>query len=270
MIIQPRGTMPDTSIRFDDGAAYERYMGRWSQLVAADFLDWLAPKTGLRWLDIGCGNGAFTEMIVARCAPSAVDGVDPSAEQLAAARTGRAAPLTKFHQADAMALPFEDDTIDVAVMPLVIFFVPEPAKGVAEMARVVRSGGIVAAYAWDMPGGGFPYQVLHDEMRALGVEIPSAPHNDISRIDALNELWTNAGLRGVETRQITVERTFADFDDYWTTVRGGPSVGRKLAAMTPDELALLTARMRERLPSDRAGRITYTARANAIKGTVPG
>jgi ubiquinone/menaquinone biosynthesis C-methylase UbiE len=245
--------MPDTSIQFDDGAAYERYMGKWSQLVADEFLNWLAPASGLRWLDIGCGNGAFTEIIVARCAPSAVDGIDPSEGQLAFARQRPAARVATFQQGDAMALPFADNTFDVAVMPLVIFFVPEPPKGVTEMARVVRPGGIVSAYAWDMPGGGFPYQALHDEMRALSVEIPSAPHNDVSRIEA---------------RQITVERTFADFDDYWSTIRGGPSVGRKLAAMKPEDLAILSARMRVRLPHDPTGRITYTARANAIQGRV--
>ena len=260
--------MPDTSIQFDDGAAYERYMGKWSQLVADEFLNWLAPASGLRWLDIGCGNGAFTEIIVARCAPSAVDGIDPSEGQLAFARQRPAARVATFQQGDAMALPFADNTFDVAVMPLVIFFVPEPPKGVAEMARVVRPGGIVCAYAWDMPGGGFPYQALHDEMRALSVEIPSAPHNDVSRIEALRGLWTNAGLQDLETRQITVQRTFADFDDYWSTIRGGPSVGRKLAAMKPEDLAILSARMRVRLPHDSAGRITYTARANAIQGRV--
>jgi ubiquinone/menaquinone biosynthesis C-methylase UbiE len=261
--------MADQTITFNDGAAYERYMGRWSQLVAEEFLDWLAPSKRLRWLDVGCGNGAFTEMIVDRCAPAAVDGVDPSAEQLAFARNSPAARIAKFQQGDAMALPFDDNTFDVAVMPLVIFFVPEPAKGVAEMARAVRAGGTVAAYAWDMPGGGFPYQALHDEMRALGIAVPSAPNNDVSRIEALRDLWTSAGLRDVQTRQITVQRTFADFDDYWSTIRGGPSVGRNLAAMNPANLEQLSARMRTRLTPDTSGRITYRARANAIKGNVP-
>src|SRR5882672_6821425 len=140
-------------IRFDDGAAYERYMGKWSQLVGETFLDWLTPASGLRWLDVGCGNGAFTEMIVDRCAPSSVDGVDPAEAQLVFAHTRPALAAARFHQGDAMALPFPDNTFDVAVMPLVIFFVPDPAKGVGEMARVVRPGGTVTAYAWDMIGG---------------------------------------------------------------------------------------------------------------------
>ena len=129
------------SIRFDDGAAYDRYMGKWSELVGEAFLDWLAPRPGLRWLDVGCGSGAFTAMLVARCAPVAVQGIDPSEGQLAYARARAALRTAQFCQGDAMALPFADDTFDAAVMPLVIFFVPDPARGVAEMARVVCPGG---------------------------------------------------------------------------------------------------------------------------------
>jgi SAM-dependent methyltransferase len=261
--------MTDQPIRFDDGAAYERYMGKWSQLAGETFLDWLAPESGLRWLDVGCGNGAFTEMLVERCAPVSAEGIDPSEGQLAFARARAASRVAQFRQGDAVALPFADDTFDVAVMPLVIFFVPEPARGVAEMVRVVCSGGIVTAYAWDMEGGGFPYEALHFEMREMGVAVPVPPSPDASRIDVMRDLWTGAGLDDVETREITVQRTFADFDDYWTTVLGGPSVGRKLAEMASEDLALLKARMRALLPADATGRITYSARANAVKGRVP-
>src|SRR5207253_2778116 len=165
-------------IRFADGAAYERYMGTWSQLAGETFLGWLAPQPGLRWLDVGCGNGAFTEMLVEQCAPLAVDVIDPSAEQL--------------------------------------------------------------AYAWDMFGGGFPYDALHAEMRAIGVAVPVPPSRDASRMDVMRELWTRAGLDGVGTREITVQRTFADFDNYWTTVLGGPSVGPQLAALSSEDRARLT------------------------------
>lgn len=260
--------MTTDKIRFDDGSAYERYMGVWSQLAGETFLDWLAPTPGLRWLDIGCGNGAFTEMIVERCAPSSVQGIDPSEEQLAFARTRPASRIAEFRRGDAMALPYPDDSFDAAVMPLVIFFVPDPAKGVTEMARVVGPGGLVTAYAWDMLGGGFPYDALHSEMRAMGVVLPVPPSPGASRMDAMRDLWTGAGLTAVETREISVQRTFDDFDDYWTTVRTGPSVGAKLAAMSSEELAQLAARMRARLPTDAAGRITYGARANAVQGRV--
>ena len=137
------------------------------------------------------------------------------------------------------------------------------------MARVVSPGGLVTAYAWDMIGGGFPYASLQDEMRALGVDVPQAPNNDASRLDALSDLWAGAGLEAVATRVITVERTFPDFDDYWTTIHGSPSAGSRLSAMTPDDRALLEARMRVRLPADATGRIIYSARANAIRGRVP-
>ncbi|HEY6509162.1 MAG TPA: class I SAM-dependent methyltransferase [Vicinamibacterales bacterium] len=261
--------MTDPTICFDDGAGYERYMGRWSQLAGETFLDWLVPESGLRWLDVGCGNGAFTEMLVERCAPTSVDGVDPSGAQLAFARTRPASRVARFHEGDAMALPFPDLTFDVAVMPLVIFFVPDPAKGVAEMARTVCPGGAVTAYAWDMCGGGFPYQALQDEMRAQGIAVPVPPSRDASRIDALRDLWVGAGLEAVETREITVRRTFVDFDDYWTTVLAGPSVGPQLAAMAAESTARLQASMRVHLPADTTGRITYSARANAVRGRVP-
>jgi SAM-dependent methyltransferase len=256
-------------IRFDNGAAYERYMGEWSRLAGETFLDWLAPESGLQWLDVGCGNGAFTEMLVERCAPLSVHGIDPSEGQLAYARTRPAARVAQFRQGDAMALPFPEDTFDAAVMPLVIFFVPDLAKGVAEMARVVCPGGAVTAYAWDMEGGGFPYEALQEEMRGLGVAVPTPPNPGASRIDAMRDLWTGACLDSVETWEITVRRTFADFGDYWATVLGGPSVGPQLATMAPEGRELLRARMSERLPADANGRITYSARANAVKGRVP-
>jgi hypothetical protein len=155
---------------------------------------------------------------------------------------------------------------DAAVMPLVIFFVPDPAKGVAEMARVVCAGGTVTAYAWDMVGGGFPYGTLQDEMRALGITVPMPPSPDASRIEAMRDLWAGAGLEDIETHEITVQRTFADFEDYWTTILGGASVGPGIAAMAPKDREILKIRMRAHLPADATGRITYGARANAVKG----
>jgi ubiquinone/menaquinone biosynthesis C-methylase UbiE len=264
----PAMTIPQ--IRFDDGAAYERFMGIWSQKVGDAFLDWLAPPPGGQWLDVGCGNGAFTATLVAQCAPDSVDGLDPSAGQLAYARTRPILEAARFHQGDAMALPFPDNSFDAAVMPLVIFFVPDPAKGVAEMTRVVRRGGTVSAYAWDMPGGGFPYFALQTILREMGLAVPTPPSPDASRLETLQELWTEAGLVEVETQAITVQRTFADFDDYWATVQGGPSAGPVLGTMPPAAIADLQARLRERLPAAADGRITYSARANAVKGRVPG
>jgi SAM-dependent methyltransferase len=263
--------MSTSPIRFDDGAAYERFMGIWSRAVGEAFLDWLSPPSGWRWLDIGCGNGAFTEVIVDRATPGAVDGVDPSAAQLAYARTRPALQGLRFQQGDAMALPFAADSFDAAVMPLVIFFVPEPAQGVAEMARVVRPGGSVAAYAWDMPGGGFPYFALQSAIREAGLPVPTPPSPEASRLEVLEELWRGAGLVDVATREITVQRRFAGFDDYWTTVRGGPSVGATLQSLTPPQVEALKNDVRARLPAAAAdGSLTLSARANAVQGRVPG
>ena len=143
--------MSEIQIRFDNGAAYEDYMGKWSQLAGERFIDWLAPAGGARWLDVGCGNGAFTEMLVARCAPSSVHGVDPSAEQLQFARQRPALAAAQLQTGDAMALPFAAASFDIAVMPLVIFFVPEPAKGVAEMRRVLAPGGLFLCLEFSRP-----------------------------------------------------------------------------------------------------------------------
>lgn len=260
--------MTSAQIRFDDGLGYEQYMGRWSQLVGVVFLEWLAPATGLHWLDIGCGNGAFTELVFEHCAPAFVDGIDPSEEQLAFARGRLAGRAATFRQADAMALPFASDAVDVAVMPLVIFFLPEPARGVAELARVLRPGGIAAAYAWDMEGG-FPYQTLQDEMRALGIPVPVPASREASRLEVMRELWLGAGLEGVETRAITVQRTFDGFDHYWTTILKGPSVGGQLRALSSHDLSVLQARMRAHLPVAGDGRISCHARAHAVKGRIP-
>jgi SAM-dependent methyltransferase len=260
--------MTEPTIRFDDGGAYERYMGLWSQNAGAAFLDWIAPRSGLRWLDVGCGNGAFTELLIRRCAPSSVHGIDPSEGQLAFARTRLASRGAQFRQGDAMSLPFPDDSFDVSVMPLVIAFVPEPAKGVAEMARVVCPGGTVAAYTWDAGDGGFPYEMLHAEMRASGIAVPTPPSLGACRIEAMRELWTENGIGAVETREIAVQRTFGDFDDFWTTVLAGPSVRPGLSAMTPDDLARFKSRMAARLGADSKKPITLSARASAVKGEV--
>jgi SAM-dependent methyltransferase len=262
--------MDQPQIRFDDGAAYEDFMGTWSRLAGDDFLDWLAPPAGWRWADVGCGNGAFTELLFERCAPTSVEGIDPSEPQLAFARTRLAERPAQFVAGDAGALPWADASFDAAVMALVIFFVPDPAKGVAEMARVVRPGGRVSSYAWDIPGGGFPYTALQEEMAAFGTPPLWPPSADASRMDVLRSLWDGAGLTDIRTREIAVQRTFADFETFWRIARTGPRLAPRFASMAEDDLRLLKDRLRERFPADADGRITYGARANAIEGRVRG
>jgi ubiquinone/menaquinone biosynthesis C-methylase UbiE len=260
--------MNDPPIRFDDGAAYERGMGPWSRLVAEIFLDWLAPPRGLRWIDVGCGNGVFSELLAERCAPAELHGIDPSEGQLAFARTRPAARVAQFRVGDAVALPFPDSRFDAAVMALVIFFLPEPEQGVAEMARVVRSGGTVATYAWDYAGHGNPTYPILSEIRAMGRTPAVPPSVSASRIDVLCDLWAKKGIEAVETREITVTRTFADFAALWTSSLAHPAVAAVVATMTADEVEQLKERVRARLPADAEGRITYAAHANAIKGRV--
>lgn len=255
-------------IRFIDGATYEDYMGTWSRLAGDEFVRWLAPPAAWRWADVGCGNGAFTELLLERCVPSYVDGIDPSEGQLAYARERLANRPVRFQVGNATALPCADAEFDAAVMALVIFFVPDPAKGVAEMARVVKPGGSVSAYAWDILGGGFPYAAMQEEMAALGTPPLRPPSAEASRMDALRALWAGAGLVDIETREIIVRRSFDDFETFWRIAQTGPSMAPLVAAMAGEDVRRLKERLRERLATDADGRINYGASANAIKGRV--
>jgi SAM-dependent methyltransferase len=261
--------MAEQQIRFDDGAGYEQMMGVWSRFAGEIFLDWLAPPPRLRWIDIGCGNGAFTELLVERCSPVEVQGIDPSEAQLAFARTRPASRIAKFQQGDAMALPFADSRFDAAVMALVLVFVPDPAKGVSEMVRVVVPGGAVVTYMWDMLGGGFPLDPIYSEIQAMGIVATRPPRMDASRMEALRDLWIGAGLEDVQTREITVHRTFANFDDFWITNLKSPALRPTVADMKSGDVETLISRVRSRLPADNDGRITYGARAHAIRGRRP-
>ncbi len=260
--------MTKPTIDFDDGAAYEQSMGLWSQLIGGEFLAWLDAPAQQRWLDVGCGNGAFTEMIVDRCAPATVSGIDLAPAQIAYAQARPAARLAEFREGNAMALPYDDRRFDTVVMALVIAFVPEPAKAASEMARVVRPGGTVAAYTWERSVGGMPHDPLLAELSAMGRAVP-VPPDRASSTTALRALWAEAGLEAIETREIVVAKTFDDFDAYWRNVSTMSVVVPVLAAMAGADLAEAKARTRARLSSDAAGHIVQTARANAVKGRRP-
>jgi hypothetical protein len=135
--------------------------------------------------------------------------------------------------------------------------------------RVVRPGGTVAAYVWDMTGGGHPLELMHAEMEAMGFTAPWPPRSDITGLQALRRLWIDAALNEIESREITVHRTFADFQDYWTTSTLAATVSQTIAAMAPIELKHLQTRMRGQLIADATGRITCSARVNAIRGSRP-
>jgi SAM-dependent methyltransferase len=263
--------MSEAARLFADGEAYERLMGRWSRLAGEAFLEWLDLPMGLRWLDVGCGNGAFTEALIARCAPREVIAIDPSDGQLAYARARPGTKMAQFRVGDAQALPFSDGSFDVAAMALVISFLPDPAKAIAEMARVVRPGGWIATYMWDIPGGGLPLEPIHVAMKSLGLASPVPPGSVASRRDHMRALWEGAGLESIDTRVIRIPVVYSDFDDFWesNSVPVGPG-GKAIHEMSPSGKEQLRARLREQLPIGPDGRIAYEAYANAVKGRVPG
>lgn len=252
-------------IMFTDGSAYERFMAPWSKSAGKIFMDWLAEKPGQSWVDVGCGNGAFTELIVGSADPKSVSAIDPSEAQIATARQKLSGKPVEFHIGDAMALPFTDDQFDVSVMALVLFFVSDPHKGVAEMARVAKPGGLVASYTWDGSRGGSPNRHVVEELEAIEKPAPRAPSYFVSRFETLKALWNELGMTAIETRELVVERTFVNFDDYWlSTVVSSPfSIVDKL---TDRECAELRRRLQGRLPTALDGHITVHSWATAIKG----
>lgn len=261
--------MSQPPIRFDDGAAYERLMGIWSRSAGRVFLDFLSPSPGQRWLDVGCGNGAFTDLVAQDCAPGEIHGIDPSEGQLAFARNRLEGRNVTFRQGDALALPFDDGTFDIAVMALVIHYVSEPARAIAEMVRVLRPGGTIATYVWAYDLAATPLDPFDAEFEAVGIPAPAPPSVSAGSLKVLRDLWTDAGLQQIETRTITVERTFADFDELWGSVTGTGRLKTAVAAMDTETTARVQKGLRIRLPADAEGRITYPSSAYAIKGYVP-
>lgn len=256
-------------IRFDDGAAYETYMGVWSRKVGDRFLDWLSPPSDLSWLDVGAGNGAFTALLAERARPRAILGVDPSPAQLDYARSRGDVPGARFAAGHAMELPVEDNSVDAAVMALVIAFVPDPPKGVAEMVRAVKPGGLVAAYMWDWPEG-FPFHHSHRIIEDRGLPAVPPPSWEASRAERLVELWQGAGLADIGCRAITVERTFPDFETLWAITLTGPRVAMLAATLGAEVKASIRQELKDSLGVDEGKPVTLRATANAISGRVPG
>jgi SAM-dependent methyltransferase len=254
---------------FDDGQAYESMMGQWSALVAEHFLDWLALPEGLVWLDDGCGNGSFTEVLVSRQRPLSVVGVDPSPAQLAFARKRAGTARASFVEGDAQALPLADASVDAAVMALVLFFLPEPERGLRELARVVRPGGTIAAYHWDIEGGGFPLEPIVEALRAEGYQTHRPPSTWAASLEASENLWHSAGLVDVQTSQIRVRRGFDSFEDFWRTAYGSARWRDLFTSISPADLQRLRARLCDGLNAGQGAPLVLEARANAVKGRRP-
>ena len=181
------------------------------------------------------------------------------------------AKTANFQVGDAQKLPFPDGSFDVAIMALVISFVPDPDKAVAEMARVVRPGGWVATYMWDIPGGGAPTEPVYVALESMGMTSVRPANPAVSRREAMQDLWEKAGLEFIDTRVIRIPVVYSDFDDFWdfNTVLIGPQ-GKLIAGMSTSESEQLRMGLRDRLPAASDGRIVYKSFANAVKGRVRG
>lgn len=254
---------------FDDGAAYEHMMGRWSTQVAQPFLAWLALPPGLAWVDVGCGDGSLTQALMQHQRPASVVGVDPAPAQLSHARQRVTADGVCFVAGDAQALPLPDGSVDAAVMALVLFFLPDPALGVHELARVLRAGGTAAAYQWDLDGGGLPLQPIVDAVEAEGHTTQRPPSAWTASCGALDTLWQHAGLVDVQTCAFTVNRRFDSFDDYWRTAQGSPRLRALLATLEAPALQRVRSHVRCRLGVVHDGPLVATARAHAVQGRKP-
>lgn len=252
------------------GAMYEPYVGRWSRLVAQDFLAWLAVPPGARWLDVGCGTGALSTSILAHAAPREVVGIDPAADYVAYAQEQVKDSRVRFEVGDACALPFEAGAFDAAVSGLVLNFVPAPNRAVAEMVRVARAGGTVAAYVWDYAGRMELMRHFWDAAVALdpaALALDEGRRFPLCQPGPLADLFRDTGLGGVEVRALDVPTVFRDFDDYWSPFLGGqaPAPGY---TMSLDEArrARLRERIRSGLPFQVDGSIHLLARAWAARG----
>jgi len=263
-----KGRQVEQEIKFQDGESYEKWMGIWTQLVGDQFLDWLSPQTAKTWLDIGCGNGAFTEQIYQQQDPSEIQAIDPSSEQVDFASRRIISQRVSFQVGDAMDLQFQADHFDYATMALVLFFVPDPKVGVSEMIRVVKPGGVVSAYVWDIFGGGLPMEPINAQLRILDIPHPVAPSAEVSGLNSLESTWREAGLKEVEVKQISVDRTFANFEEFWDLTHNSPSVGPVLSKLPADVGHQVKKMAQDALGVDDSQTVTINAFANAVKGTV--
>ncbi|MET8764998.1 methyltransferase domain-containing protein [Lentzea sp. NPDC004782] len=248
---------------WDAGDAYERYVGRWSRPVAVEFLRWLDVPPGRTWLDVGCGTGALTETVLAHAQPASITGVDPSPGFLDLARQ-RVEGAT-FEVGNAMDLG--ERQVDVVVSGLVLTFVPDVPRAVAEFARV---GSYVGAYLWDYTSGMQMMRLFWDAAKDVDPAAASQDEGlrfgDVSDPDPLRTCWTGAGLRDVEVTGIVVPTVFRDFADFWEPFEGGAGAAPAYAATLPvEQRDAIRDLLRSRLPQ--AGPIELTARAWAVRGS---
>jgi SAM-dependent methyltransferase len=252
------------------GDKYEPYIGRWSRLIAREFLNWLAIPAGSQWLDVGCGTGALSQTILQFAEPAKIKGIDRSEGFVAFVKEHTQDSRVQFDVGDAEALIADSGTFDVAVSGLVLNFIPQPDRAVTEMTRVTRSGGVVAAYVWDYAGRMQLIRHFFDAAMALdpnAAELDEGRRFPICQPDALSRLFESAGLHNVEVRPIEVSTVFRDFDDYWSPFLGGqgPAPGYVMS-LSDERRAALRERIRAGLPFARDGSIPLVARAWSVRG----
>jgi SAM-dependent methyltransferase len=259
--------------RWSSGSDYESYVGRWSRLVAPEFLGWLEIPPGGRWLDVGCGPGALTAAILARGAPNSVVGVDPSATFVAHAQATVTDPRASFRVGDAATTGLDDGQVDAVVSGLVLNFVPDLGAALAEAQRVARPGGTVAGYVWDYAAGMQLLRRLWDAAVALdpaahaldeAVRFPNAAP------EPLANAFTVAGLEDVQTCPIVVPTVFPVFDDLWRPFLGGTGpASAYIVSLTEPARDALRERLRASVAVEADGSVRLTARAWAVRGRRP-
>src|SRR5208282_5353681 len=265
----PGMSLPSAKDRWTSGDAYEIWMGRWSRILSADFLEWLALPPGGRWLDVCCGTGILSVAIAERSSPAQVVGIDRSPPQIEFARSRHAARGLEFHLADATALPFTDRSFDASVSGLGLNFVPDPIEALREMRRVTRPGGTIAAYVWEYSGDVRFLREFWDAATAVDPEAASFDQGrrfPICTADGLRAAFEEAGLSGGEIRPLEITTRFANFDDYWSPfLLGQGSAPVYLAARDDGIRTAIRERLRAALPVNADGSIVLNARALAIR-----
>jgi SAM-dependent methyltransferase len=261
---------PEDQQIWASGEAYEPYIGRWSRLVAREFVEWLEVPPSRRWLDIGCGTGALCEVILETATPIELVAVDPSEAYIEFARDRLTDRRARFLVGSAEHLPVGHGAFDVAVAGLVLNFVSDPMRGVSEMTRAVGRGGTVAAYVWDYAEGMQMIRRFWDsaaELDPAARELDEGRKFQLCSADALGALFETARLQDVEVRAIDVVTRFRDFDDYWSPFLGGDAPAPSYAmSLSEAQREALKDNLRTALPPGDDGSIDLTARAWAVRG----